>query len=236
MPDRKGSNANEDQRAGAHSGVTLPRYAAPAGLASRITHALDEEHARVAEPPSISVTPTGPSRTPRFAPTWVWPRAALFLVCVATAASLGYWRGADGAHSDDPLVASHVRALVGDHLVDVASSDQHTVKPWLDARLDYAPPVADFAPDSVPLTGGRIEFVAGRRVAVLVYRLRLHVISVYVAPTGALPASLGRGAESLGYRVTRWTDGAMEHVAISDVNAADLARVASLMQARAAMH
>src|SRR5438034_11604292 len=79
-------------------------------------------------------------------------------------------------------VGAHVRAALNNHLIEVASSDQHTVKPWLSARLDYSPPVPDLSRDGFTLTGARLEYLAGRSVATLVYRYRDHTIDVFVRP------------------------------------------------------
>ena len=160
--------------------------------------------------------------------------AAAVVLAVAGTGVIGYWSGTKVNASDDPLVASHVRSLLGDHLTDVASSDRHTVKPWLDARLDYAPPVIDLAADSLPLIGGRLDYLSHRPVAVLVYQRRQHIINVYIAPAGALAAGLGRGALERGYHVKRWRTGGMDAVSISDVEPKELTRFSELFQQRVA--
>jgi len=118
------------------------------------------------------------------------------------------------------IVASHVRATLGNRLSDVASSDQHTVKPWLSARLDYSPPVQDFAADGFELVGGRLDYIDGRPVADLVYRHRLHVIDVFVWP--AFPDQPVRTSTRQGFNLVHFTRGGMSYWLVSDVALADL--------------
>lgn len=223
-------------------GMLLPRYAAPAALEARIRESLADEWRSDASAPPPSSDDDAPDvwrgrataqRALARDPWRLGRLAALLLLVVSAPGALGYWLGAERSGGDDLLVASHVRSLLADHLTDVASADGHTVKPWLAARLDYSPDVIDLTTDGVPLEGGRLDYLAGRRVAVLAYRLRSHIINVYIAPAGSFPWSIGRGAEARGYHVQRWTTGAMEHVAISDVNEAELARFAGMVRERA---
>lgn len=115
-------------------------------------------------------------------------------------------------------VAAHVRATLGNHRVDVASSDQHTVKPWLSARLDYSPPVRELVATGFVLVGGRLDYLDGQPVATLVYRYRDHVVDVFVRPQSSrVPGAALRTLR--GFNVARAVDAAMEWVAVSDVNA-----------------
>ncbi len=124
------------------------------------------------------------------------------------------------------VVNSHVRSLMGEgHLNDVASSDQHTVKPWFNGRLDFAPPVPDLAHTGFALAGGRLDYVNGRAVAALTYRNRLHVVNVFVWPSAA-PDAAPVTATRKGYAVMHWTRGGMEHWAVSDMSSALLAPLA----------
>ncbi|HET7364590.1 MAG TPA: anti-sigma factor [Burkholderiales bacterium] len=127
---------------------------------------------------------------------------------------------------DTELVASHVRATLGNRLIDVASSDQHTVKPWLSARLPYSPPVADLSSEGYPLAGARIDYVAGKQVAVLVYYRRLHTIDVYVWP--GEEASGGAFARD-GFNVEHFTRGGMRYALVSDLNRNELRDFAKLL-------
>ncbi|GAB6848708.1 anti-sigma factor family protein [Paraburkholderia kururiensis] len=133
------------------------------------------------------------------------------------------------------LVASHVRAELSGRDIDVVSTDQHTVKPWFNGRLDYAPPVEDLAASGFALTGGRLDYVGHRRVAVLIYRYRKHVIDVYVLPTSEA-AKRGESAplatQSDGYAVRRWQAAGMTWWAVSDAESSVLAGFQAVLAAR----
>jgi anti-sigma factor RsiW len=124
-------------------------------------------------------------------------------------------------------VAAHIRALQPGHLMDVVSTDQHTVKPWFDGRLDYAPPVRDFAAQGFPLIGGRLDYVAGRPVAVLAYRRAKHLIDLFVWPGTGPDAS----RTARGYNVVAWSQDGMAFRAVSDLNASELQDFAALWRA-----
>lgn len=150
------------------------------------------------------------------------------------------WRMLDhrAAPGDDELriaqdaVAGHVRAAMTDRLVDVASSDQHTVKPWLAARLAYAPPVPELSAHGFELAGARRDVIDGQVVAVLVYRRRQHTISAFVRPMAAdTPAAPMQRRAVRGFNVVELSRGAMDYWIVSDLNARDLADFAELLAA-----
>ncbi|MBV8902880.1 MAG: anti-sigma factor [Acidobacteriia bacterium] len=127
------------------------------------------------------------------------------------------------------VLDSHLRALQPNHLVDVPSSDQHTVKPWFQGKTSFSPPVRDLASQGFPLVGGRLDVIRQQPVAALVYRRRQHVISLYVTPsaaTDAKPASLNLS----GYHLLYWTQNGMGYWAVSDVDPADLRVFGELMR------
>jgi mycothiol system anti-sigma-R factor len=127
------------------------------------------------------------------------------------------------------LVSSHVRAMIGTHLVDVPSSDQHTVKPWFNGKLDYSPPVTELRNAGFALVGGRIDYIDKHPAAALIYERRKHVIDVFVWPTArnSQPIRL----ETLnGYNVIGWTDAGMTFWAVSDLNRNELQQLVALMK------
>lgn len=130
----------------------------------------------------------------------------------------------------DAVVAGHIRALQPGHLMDVTSTDQHTVKPWFDGRLDFAPPVKDFKTEGFPLAGARLDYLAGRPVAVLIYQRRQHVVEVFVQPAGKLDHGPVQGSQS-GYNFLRWKQDGMAFWAVSDLGAPELADFVRLWQA-----
>jgi anti-sigma factor RsiW len=161
------------------------------------------------------------------------------LGAVAAGVALNLHRPTDVAPFADELVESHVRAQVSGRDIDVISTDRHTVKPWFNGRLDYSPPVEDLAASGFPLQGGRLDYLAHQRVAVLVYRYGKHVIDVYVFPqagsggtgrsTGsAAPATLGRE----GYSIAHWNAEGMSWWAISDAAPDALSGLEAALKAR----
>jgi anti-sigma factor RsiW len=129
------------------------------------------------------------------------------------------------------IVASHVRALLSQHPIDVISTDQHTVKPWFNGRIDYAPPVVDLTDKGFPLSGGRLDYVGGRTVAVLVYHTDKHPIDLYVFPSKDKAAAAPTVTASDGYAIARWRRGGMTYWAITDAQASHLRVFIEALQA-----
>jgi anti-sigma factor (TIGR02949 family) len=161
--------------------------------------------------------------------------AIAFTVCAAAALGVLYTQQRAAAPSGlvDELVSSHVRAQISGRDIDVISSDQHTVKPWFNGRIDYAPPVVDLASSGFPLAGGRLDYVGHRRVAVLTYTHRKHVIDVYVFPdTDPAGGKPGPSLSSDGYSVARWRDAGMMWWAVTDASPESLTQLEAALRAR----
>ena len=123
------------------------------------------------------------------------------------------------------LTDSHIRSLAGTHLTDVASTDQHTVRPWFEGKIDFAPPVEDLSAAGFPLVGGRLEFISGRPVAALIYERRKHFINLFVWP-GEKSEAITAKTPQRGYNILHWASGGMNYYAVSEINADDLQKFA----------
>jgi anti-sigma factor RsiW len=149
------------------------------------------------------------------------PRLSLAVSGLALAASLLLFvnSGSRAPQLDEQLVANHVRSLLVSHLTDVASSDQHTVKPWFFGKLDFAPPVVDLAARDFPLIGGRLDYAGGRVIPALVYKRRGHLINLFIWPASK---TADETASRDGYNLVRWTEAGFTFSAVSDLNLAEL--------------
>jgi anti-sigma factor RsiW len=165
-------------------------------------------------------------------PWWRWAAVPL-TACLAAALSWSVAtrrvENADERVMAD-LVSGHVRSLMVDHLVDVATSDRHTVKPWFNGKVDFAPPVADFAASGFQLVGGRVDYIARRPVAVLVYKWKQHTVNVFIwRSEGAARAEL-RSLTHEGYQLVGWEQSGLSFWAVSDLNLLDLGKLVHLFR------
>jgi anti-sigma factor RsiW len=220
------------QRALVHAiGTAAPYYKAPAELRQRVQSSLrnaigaktTQNNKRVDQAPQAG---TGPDRRPAFfeAPwNWLALAAAIILAAFIASAVLPRLRspGADQFLATQ-LVDSHVRSLMANHLTDVTSSDQHTVKPWLDAKLDFAPPVVDLVGQGFPLIGGRLDYLNNRPVAALVYQRRKHFINLFIWPVQSVAEKAPKTLTRDGYQLLHWNGLPFNYWAVSDVNEGDL--------------
>src|SRR5437868_6677366 len=220
-------------------GNATPYYKAPSELRERIQSSLRKE---MAERPTRSVArdvqPLFSRRQPQprtigWETSWNWLALAAAVIFAAIIA----WNlvprlqppGADQFLATQ-LIASHVRSLMANHLTDVPSSDQHTVKPWLDARLDFAPPVVDLSEQGFPLVGGRLDYLDNRPVAALVYQRRKHFINLFVWRGGTEGDKTTQPISRQGYQLVHWRDSDFNYWAVSDVNEKDLQEFKQLFE------
>ena len=193
----------------------LPTFRAPDTLRAAVRRGL--RAAQDVEPPRARLA----------ASRWL-AAAATLLVAVGGTWSLAM-RAVASRTVGDEILAAHVRSLMPGHLTDVLSTDQHTVKPWFNGRLDFSPPVEDFSGSGYPLIGGRLDYVAGRSVAVLVYGRRQHVISVMLWPAGT-GSSAGPAVRAVqGYHLLHWTDPNFTYWVVSDLGMAELRDFGALL-------
>lgn len=160
---------------------------------------------------------------------WMAAAAAVLFVCFLSWRALVPFEGQSSPGVGiEAVLDAHLRSLQPGHLTDVASTDQHTVKPWFDGRVNYAPPVADLSSAGYPLIGGRLDVLDGRTVVALVYGRRKHSINVFVWPGDRADREPESGSAS-GYGWVRWAKGGMEYCAISDTSMTDLRELADLL-------
>jgi anti-sigma factor RsiW len=127
------------------------------------------------------------------------------------------------------VVDDHLRSLTENHLTDVLSSNQHTVKPWFDGRLNFTPPVKDLSSEGFPLIGGRLDYLASHPIAAVVYRRRQHIINLFISPAEHAADMLPASQVQEGYNILHWTKSGMTYWAVSSLNAAELGKFAELV-------
>ena len=207
-----------------------PYHRAPDALRARlrVQLPLEAQAPDAVHSPAPTPAPAAASKHPRRRrdwSRWALPIAASLALALGLNLMLATQRADDVLR--DELIAGHVRSLQAEHLSDVASSDQHTVKPWFNGKLDYSPPVRDLTQQDFPLLGGRLDYIGHRQVAALIYHHRKHTINLYIWPgTGGDQAPSSRGSE--GYNLVHWRHEGMEYWAVSDLNAEELRQFAQL--------
>ncbi len=192
-----------------------PYYRADEALRRRIAAALDRESG---------------TRRLRVAPFWAGAASGGAAIALAASLMLALLGPSVQDQIASDVISAHLRSLMGTHLIDVASSDHHTVKPWFDGHADIAPPVENFAKEGFKLVGGRVDYVHGERAAVVVYRHGAHVVNVFVWKNdGAATPGLRKRN---GYTLLAWAKGDLFYCAVSDTATEELKTLEGLIQAR----
>lgn len=201
-----GCTSELEARTALHQAIAQPDlyYRAPAKLRARVKRSLQ-----------------GNSRG------WLWAWAAPIAAALALIAFL-LPRPADSA-LQHAAIDAHLRSLTPNHLIDVPSSDNHTVKPWFNGKVDFSPPVADLKANGFALTGGRLDYLADRPVAALIYKRREHVINLFEWPANTGDSSISAETMS-GYNLLSWTRSGFHYYAVSDLNNKELREFTGLLR------
>jgi anti-sigma factor RsiW len=189
-----------------------PAFRAPGGLRRNIRAAVRRE-----------------ARANRQGLSWLTPWVVAAAAVLVIAGLILFQVNRFGSNSvADQVIANHVRSLLATHLVDVASSDQHTVKPWFNGKVDFAPEVRDFANEGFSLVGGRADYLDDKSAVALVYRRNQHPINLFIMPSNrqddASPTALTRR----GYHLFHWSRGGLDYWAVSDLNGEELRQFVTL--------
>ena len=198
----------------------------PADLQARVLAALDSEDLRDTASARNQLGPV-PSAKAR---PWMQAAAVLF-ACALSAA--GGWQSAlytqPSGHVAQDVLQAHVRALLQDNPIQVASADTHTVKPWFAGRVDVSPNVKDLSSKGYPLIGGRLDLIGDKRVSVVVYKRNAHWVNVYMWPAKGEPESPPEMSVRNGYNLLTWTRDGITSWAVSDLNQSDLRHLQGLL-------
>jgi anti-sigma factor RsiW len=194
----------------------VTRYRAPAQLQQSIQAALRKTSAIEPQAPRMH---------------WNWMAVAASVLLFASMAwNVAFLRSRDSATDvlAREVLSSHLRSLMGTHLLDVPSSDQHTVKPWFNGKLNFSPDVKDFTSQGFRLVGGRVEYIDDRPVAALVYQRRQHFINLFTWPSSSSSQNGYSETKRSGYNLVSWTEGGMTCWAVSDLQPSELEQFAQL--------
>jgi len=211
--------------------ANLIRYTPSPQFEARLRDAL---HAEGHPVPVGSVEPSpAPARAARHRRRgWKWAALAPFAAAAALLVVAGprFWPPPSEGSVADAVIAAHVRSLLANHLTDVASSDQHTVKPWFQGKLDYSVSVTDWAAEGYPLAGGRLDYVEDTPAAALVYRRAQHVVNLFVWPSKRAGDEPLRRLSRRGYNAYCWAKDGMHYWAVSDLNEVELQNFVELVR------
>jgi len=197
-----------------------PAFKAPTGLWDRV------------RPTAASTPESTVVARPRFTRPWLqWAFPAAIATLLVALAFVTISTRSANRQTVRELASSHIRSLQAGHLMDVVSTDQHTVKPWFDGKLDFAPTVNNLAAENFPLVGGRLDYIGERTVAALIYSRAKHTINLFIWPAADGSSALDNAVVERGYNLVHWTDSGMEFWAVSDLNRVELQEFARLFRA-----
>ena len=196
---------------------SAPRWTAPPRLRTRISSAIAKETRRR----------RANWRSRSF---WFGAAGGVGFSALAATVALFLYVTASSSGLVESITDAHTGALTSHHTIDVVSSNHHTVKPWFAGRVDVSPPVADFSAEGFPLAGGRIDHVAGRPAAVVVYRHGAHEIDLFAWADNGTP--LPHEVVSHGYRTMFWKEGDLDLAAVSDMERTELAKFVQLVRSK----
>jgi anti-sigma factor RsiW len=225
--------------------ATCPSCAAELAAYRQMREAMGKANLRFTAPASLRqrIDAALPKAAPAPAPSNVLPLAsrrsvlrgfALGSAMSALAATLVVGiivRNDDQQLIESEIVSAHLRSLQPNHLIDVVSTDQHTVKPWFNGKLDVSPPVIDLTAQGFTLIGGRLDYVDARAIGAVVYKRRAHVINLFVAQTSSTARKPAKIETIQGFNIRRWSDRGLNYWAVSDVGADELAEFGDKFEA-----
>jgi anti-sigma factor RsiW len=203
-------------------------HAAPEALRRRLHIAIEDAARKEAAQKK-------PAEKKPFKLSWAWLNgsfAGAGALAFAFMFSLYVSKPSDVDLLEQDVISGHARSMMASHLSDVASTDQHTVKPWFADKLDFAPNVADFSAEGYPLVGGRLDYIDRHNVAAIVYHRRLHTINLYEWPERGHTAAPALSVSREGYQMMHWTENGMNYWLVSDMNAQELNEFKDLLVAR----
>src|SRR3954454_22539519 len=201
--------------------ATCPRCAAQLRAYSEMSKAVSDADLHFTAPPALRQRIEAALPQPRLASRRSLLQGFALGSAVSALAATGLvaivLRNEDEQRILSEVVSAHLRSLQAGHLTDVVSTDQHTVKPWFNGKLDVAPPVLDLAAQGFMLTGGRLDYVDGRALGAVVYRRRSHVVNLFVAQAASAEQRAARVETVQGFNIRRWSDRGLNYWAVSDL-------------------
>ena len=217
----------EDIRRLSRQVAAVGREAAPRALARRISADLAAEHPVATDAVAIAPAVRMQSNRQRYGSMAASLAAACLVTAALTWSVANRWTASERFERD--IVSAHIRSLLQDAPIQVASSDAHTVKPWFMGRIDFAPDIKDLTAEGFPLAGGRLDYIGERRVGAIVYRRHKHVVNVFMWPAEQAAPIAAQAVVHKGYNLLSWSKGGLTYWAISDLNDGEMRQLQGLL-------